>query len=178
MRERERRADSRTTRSVSTGRYWVKVFFPPPRRHRRPSRSLVRSFARSPSGVLGDEFRPGGHRLSRTLRRRGRPDARRDASSRDALATFCLPLRPRVSCSSTRFNRRRVVVVINDESPHRCVTANRVPVYFEFSPIRIPYYFPRHMFHPLVAPVYRRFIRLCARWGLPDSTRYRSQLYT
>jgi len=58
----ERRADSRTTRSVSTGRYWVKVFFPPPCRHRRPSRSLarslVRSFARSPSGVLGDEFHP------------------------------------------------------------------------------------------------------------------------
>lgn len=58
---------------MSTGRYWVKVFFPPSRRrHRRPSRSparsrppacpsarpLASSLARSPSGVLGDEFHP------------------------------------------------------------------------------------------------------------------------
>lgn len=81
-------------------------------RARSFARSLVRSFTERPSSMTNSTRWPS--LIEDVARRRGRPDARRDASSRDVLATFCLPLRhashalPRDLTAVAYCRRRRV----------------------------------------------------------------------
>lgn len=110
-RERERRGDSRTTRSVSTGRYWVKVFFPPPRRHRRPSRSLARSSVRSlvhraASSLTNSTRWPSLIEDVATARSARREEGRYVARR---IGDILFAATARVARSSTRFNRRRTL---------------------------------------------------------------------
>jgi len=102
----------------------VKVFFPPPRRHRRPSRSLIRLFTES---VLGEQAVTNSTRLA--IAYRGRRDGEVGLTQGGTLRR-ATHWRHFVCRYGTHYVLLHVIVVV--ESPHRRVTADRVPVYFQF----------------------------------------------